>query len=236
MNATGIARKIDDLMERASDALVHMRYFEAERMAVKGLAMAREANDFERMARIVMPLQEARRQRYQQALDYDHVTILNEPQEEDVVLKPGCYLVQPPLVGADARRFRLSALAHDVPVAVLCREPNDQLGLVPVVAITPGKTLRAKTSPLDDPKHPDIAWLVEAFEELGDFSLRCMDPEQETTRRIDALMLMLDALPEHEAMHIALEDACRAVLQEANNDRRDGTTSRKRRASGAGAG
>lgn len=230
MPVTGIARKIDDLMERASDALGHMRYFEAERMAVKALAMAREAGDFERMARIIMPLQESRRQRFQQALDIEGVEIVDAPVEEDTVLEAGCYLVQPPLVGADARRLRLSSLANDVPVAIVCREPSDQLGLVPVVAITPGKTLRAKVRPPKKSKGVDQAWLVEALEELGDASLRAIDPELEITRRVDLLLMYLDALPEHEGMHIALEEACREAAL-AGPDKRGRSSSRKRPAS-----
>lgn len=220
MPMSGIAKKIDDLMERASDALSHMRYFEAERMAAKGLAMAREANDFERMARIVMPLQESRRQRFQQALDVEGVEIIDEPVEEETVLDAGCYLVQPPLVGADARRLRLAALMNDVPVAIVCREPKDQLGLIPVVAITPGKTLRAKVRPPKKSQGFDQAWLVEAMEELGDASLRALDPELEITRRIDALIMYLDALPEHEGLHTALEESCREAMHADPSKRR----------------
>lgn len=213
MSGTGIARKIDELMERASGALVQMRYFEAERMALKALAMAREATDFERMSRIIMPLQEARRQRLQQALDVEGVTIVDQPVEENSVLESGCYLVRPLMVGADARRMRLAALNHDVPVLVVCREPNDQLGLVPIVAITPGKTLRAKVRPQPKKENPDQAWLVEAMEELGDASLRGIDPALEIVRRIDLLLMYLDALPEHEGLHIALEESCKEAMR-----------------------
>ena len=58
--------------------------------------------------------------RYQDGLD-DGVT-------EDMELEPGCYLVRPPLVGADARRLRLAAFEREIPVTVICREPRTQLG------------------------------------------------------------------------------------------------------------
>lgn len=50
-------------MEQASVALVERRYFEAERLALQALRKAHAARDYERMARIVLPLQEARRQK-----------------------------------------------------------------------------------------------------------------------------------------------------------------------------
>ena len=70
-------QKIDDLMNKASESLARTAYFEAERMAVKALNMAFQDLDVERMARIVMPLLEARRQRLQQALDVGEVTIID---------------------------------------------------------------------------------------------------------------------------------------------------------------
>jgi len=227
MAASGIAARIDDLMKRASDALSHMRYFEAERMANKALGMAREAGDFDRMARIVLPLQEARRQRYQQALDVDELVVIDQlPDEEETVLEPGCYLVTPPLVGADARRLRLTALNNDVPVAVICREPDDQLGQIPVVAITPGRTLRTKIEP--PAAEFNVAWIAEATEQLGDFAIQTLDPELEITRRIDALVQSLDALPEHENLHMELEAACKQALHEQAEQQRTGKKPKKR--------
>ena len=46
-------KKIDDLMDKVSESLVRTAYFEAERMASKAMGMARQEDDFERMARIV---------------------------------------------------------------------------------------------------------------------------------------------------------------------------------------
>ena len=94
-------RKIDDLMDKVSESLIRTAYFEAERMATKAMGMARQENDFERMARIVMPLLEARRQRLQQALTVKKVVVLDQEITEEMKIKPGCYLVQPPLVGGE---------------------------------------------------------------------------------------------------------------------------------------
>jgi len=206
-------KKIDELMEKASAALAHMRWFEAERLAHKALIMAWQHRDVERMARIILPLQEARRQRFQKALDAGHVTVVDRaPIAEDIKVEPGCYLVGPPLVGADARRIRLAALVQESPVIVLCREPVTQLGLVPVVTTIPGKSFRAKVRPPKNREQPDLAWVVEALDDLGHAAIHSIDPHQAVERRIDALLEMLDAMPEHEGLHQTLEETCREAM------------------------
>lgn len=219
-------RKIDELMEKASDALRQMSYFEAERMALKALNMAWQNRDWERMARIVLPLQEARRQRYQKALDVGTITVIDEqPITEEMAVEAGCYLVQPPLVGADGRRLRLAGQHRDVPVAVLCREPTTQLGLVPIVATIPGKSFRVKVRPPADREHPDPAWFTSAMQDVGDAALQCIDPDKAVDRRIEALMEMLDAIPLHEGLHQALEEACREAMHElAGHESSDAAT------------
>ena len=211
MSVASQRKKIDDLMDKASESLARTAYFEAERMAHKALGMARQENDFYRMARIVMPLLEARRQRFQMALDVKKVVVLDGEVTEDMKIKPGCYLVQPPLVGADARRFRLSALHREIPVAVVCREPLTQLRLCPIVTIAPAGSIRTKIEPPEDVDHPSMEWFVMALEELGNFAIDSIDPELTPERRVDVLLSHLDGIPEHEELHRCLEEACRAA-------------------------
>lgn len=196
-------------MEKASASMSRMVYFEAERMALKALLMARQVEDFERMARIVLPLQEARRQRLQLALDAGELRLPDEPYVEGVRIDPGCYLIQPPQVGADARRFRLAALQADVPVAVVCREPRTRLGEWPIVAVGPGLTIRTRIKPPDDPERPDAAWFVGAMEAIGDAAIESVDLNYEPAKRVDLLIERLGAVPDHEKLHQALEQACR---------------------------
>jgi hypothetical protein len=214
-------RKIDELMAKASESLVRTAYFETERMAEKALLMARQDQDYERMARIVLPLQEARRQRLQLALDTGRITLLGTPITEDIRIERGCYLVQPPNVGADARRLRLAAFNHEIPVAVLCREPLTQARLVPVVALGPGSTIRAKVRPPKSTEHPDLPWFIESMEALGDFAIETMDSTLPATKRIEILIDALDAFPEHENLHQALEAACRDAQRQQAADKTD---------------
>jgi hypothetical protein len=207
-------KQIDKLMERASQALVKTKYFDAEALAVKALHAARQAEDFERMGRIVLPLQEARRQRLQIALEADHVTVVSESVTEETRAESGCYLVQPPQVGADARRLRLGALERKIPVAVVCREPLTQLKRCPVVAIGPGVTVRTHIDPPDDPDDVGMAWFVYAMEEIGDAAIGGIDPGLATLKRLEALLGRLEAIPDHEGLHLALEETCREAAQE----------------------
>ena len=212
--------QIDELMEKASDALTRTRYFDAEELAAKAMATARGAGDFDRMARICMPLQEARRQRMQQALDINRVTIVKDTVTDETKIKPGCYLVQPPQVGADARRLRVNALARKVPVAVVCREPRTQQGLWPIVAICPGFSVRAKVDPPAKPDKPDMAWYIAALEALGDEAIASIDAELDIDRRVDALLLRLEAHPDHEKLHQALAAACHEAAHQLDHKAR----------------
>jgi len=63
------ATSLNTLMSKAQQALSRNHWFEAERLAAKALDMARSEGDFNLMARIALPLQEARRQRMQLAFD-----------------------------------------------------------------------------------------------------------------------------------------------------------------------
>jgi hypothetical protein len=200
------------MMERAQAALHHNHWFEAERLALRGLEMARTARDFGLMARIVLPLQEARRQRLQQAFDVGSLRIVDESFGEDVRVDPGCYLVQPPLVGADARRLRLAALEQEVPAAILCREPQTKLKLCPLVAI--GQvTIRTKIDPPKRWDHPTLEWFASAMEALGDAAIETLEVDGDPIRLVDALLARLDAMPDHEKLHQALAEACRCAAK-----------------------
>jgi hypothetical protein len=208
----GATNSVQQLMERAQAALHRNQWFEAERLSMRSLEMARAARDFSLMARITLPLQEARRQRMQLAFDSDNFRIVDEPFGEDVRVDPGCYLVQPPLVGADARRLRLAAFEQEAPSVFLCREPLTKLKLCPIVTI--GQvTIRTK---IDPPKHwdrPTLEWFMAALEALGDAAIETLDRNADPIRLVDALLARLDAIPEHEKLHQELAHACREAAR-----------------------
>lgn len=206
--ATVKSTSVNSLMSKAQQALSRNHWFEAERLCARALDMARGEGDFNLMARIVLPLQEARRQRMQAAIDSKKIAIIDEPLGEERQLETRCYLVQPPLVGADTRRLRLLALEREIPAMFLCREPKTQLGLCPVVAI--GQvTVRTRIDPPKKWDKPDLAWYVEACELLGDAAIETLDRTAEPARQVDALLERLDTVPDHEKLHQALAEACK---------------------------
>ncbi len=213
------AQNLDDLIEKAQEAVAGAQYFQAERLANTALQVARSQHDFDGMARIVEPLREARRHRLGQALAVATITILDTPITEEMPIEPGCYLVQPPRVGAEARRFRLAALSREVPVAVLCREPLTSLGLCPIVAICSSTTVRTMVDPPADPENPDMAWFVECLEALGDWAIESIDPEMVIDRRIEAILGRLDAVLDHDRLHQCLHEACCKAHQLLSTER-----------------
>jgi hypothetical protein len=208
MSGPSKQRKVDELLEKVRESLARGMWFEAERLAEKALASARQEEDFQSMARAIDPLQEARAMRLRLALEAAVLRIHDVPGSENMKIESGCYLVQPPLVGSEARRLRLAGLINDIPIAVLCREPLTRSGEVPVVAISPGSTIRTKVPPPENAKKPDLVWFAAAMAELGDGAIESIDSSMPVIRRIDALLDALDALPEHENLHRALKGAC----------------------------
>ncbi len=201
--------KIDELIQQADKALAKNRCFEAERLAVKALILARHDALFSKMASSIEPLCKARMQRLEKALKKSKsVSIIDDAFPDDVKIKPGCYLVQPSLVGVDARRFRLIALENEIPIAVVCREPMTELKQWPIVALCGNVVVRTKIGPPDDLDKPDVQWIKDALLELGDWAVESADVSMPIHRLVDELMTRLDAIPEHEALHHALRDAC----------------------------
>lgn len=213
--ASTTPQHIDELMERASRALVATDYFQAEELALRGLLMARRLLDFDRMARICLPLQEARRQRVQQAFDETtSVRVVSSiPEDESASIEPGCALVVPMLVAADARRLRERAFAQRVPLAVLCAEPVTKLRLLPIAAL--GQVVvRMKVRPPAQLAKPTKSWFQETMEDLGDAAIEEIDPILQGERLVDAILDRLDAVPDHEKLHQRLADACRAAARQ----------------------
>ncbi|MEY3022998.1 MAG: hypothetical protein RIS86_2196 [Planctomycetota bacterium] len=203
---------VTGLMTKAQQALGRAHWFEAERLAAKALDMARTQGDFNLMSRIALPLQEARRQRMQVALDSRKLVVIDEVLPSDAELAPVCYLVQPPFVGADARRLRLAALEREIPALFLCREPRTQLGLCPVVAI--GQvTIRTRIDPPKTWDKPTLAWFVRACESLGDAAIETLDRGADPAKQVDSLLERLDTMPDHEKLHQTLAAVCKEAAQ-----------------------
>ncbi|MFZ4575553.1 MAG: hypothetical protein ACOYN0_14240 [Phycisphaerales bacterium] len=197
-------------MARASDALVGMAYFEAEELSLKALGKARVAHDFDRMSRICLPLQEARRQIRQIATDAGLRPAVSKPVVGEELL-PGCYLFEPPRIGIEARQLRERAVRRKVPVMSLAREPVTKAGLWPVVGVGDGEpfpvSVRTRIPPPEGGK-PTIEWFLGAQEALGDAAIAMINPKWPADHRVDDFLELLPAIPDHEKLIQALARAC----------------------------
>lgn len=229
---------IDRLMERASVALERTRYFEAERFCKDALQKAYAEGDFERMSRILLPLQEARRQKRQLAIDSGRFIVLAESDMMMAMVQdilPGCYLFQPPLLGIDSRNFREEADARGVPTLVLCREPMTRDEQWPLVAVgqialrtrvAPAAPLRRIETGITKDGYtgsppPSASWFEAAAEALGDAAIAKVRMDDPAAWRVDDLMVALSVHPDHEKLHQRLEEACRqAALESLPPDQR----------------
>lgn len=226
------AKPIDECMEKASAALITTDYFEAERLGLRALGLARSAGDFERMARICMPLLEARRQKRQAAESAGRVIVVTAVPARTLPREAGCYFFVPPLIALEARNFREQADRKRVPAFVLCREPMTRAGKWPVAAVgesrlVGGLTVRAQVDPPsavrftgegptrdDSAAPPSLEWFCAAGEALGDAAIAAINPKLPAVFRVEHLLGALDALPDHEKLHQRLEEACRAAVVE----------------------
>lgn len=208
------SKVIDAMMERASRALEATDYFEAEALCVRAFADAREGNDFERCARICLPLQEARRQLRQIACASQHVTTLNHLPGKRDKIAPGLYLLEPPLVGIVARELRDLAKKQMVPTMVLVREPTTRAGKWPIVGVGTGprEPVVARVQMEPPQGQPDAAWFQTAQEALGDAAITKAPKGVPADHHVDDLVDLLEAVPDHEKLTQALEAACRAAV------------------------
>jgi hypothetical protein len=210
--------RIDQIMERASRALVRGDYFECERLASEALRRAMATGDYERAARIALPLQESRRMIREQAFDTRRVFVIDSTLPKGRDIRPGMYLICPPRVGMDGRLLREDAFAHDVPVIVLVREPTTRDGLWPVVAVGP-VTIRSKVAPpiargrrarsaggaADAVPAPE--WIIRTCEHLGDVAIAGVPVGAKGPARVMALYDRLCTLPDHEKLHQRFAEA-----------------------------
>lgn len=223
--ALSTSRSMVELMEAASQALFRTAYFDAETLCLKAMSRAKAASDFDAMARITLPLQEARRQRRHEAIDACRVNILRDLSLRDGATEPGCYLLEPPLVGIDARGVRDLLFRRKTPALVLAREPITTKGLWPVVGVGVGQfqpvVVRVHMPPpTGDSLTPQ--WLLAAQEALGDAAILKIKPHWPADHRVEDMWEYLVAVPDHEKLCQAFASTCReaAAMPERSPPRR----------------
>lgn len=210
MSAAPTPDQSNEPIQRVREALSAEMFFDAERIAVTSMQDAHTLGDYAQMAQLSEVLREARRGKLDAAVSAagDHVEVIETVLDEEPEVKPGISLVQPPLVGADARRLRLIALSKEIPALIMCREPTTQLGLCPVVLVGRGCTVRVKVTPPSNPDKPDAQWLLSALEALGEAAAEMVNPDAVPTRRVEHLLTLVETVPEAMELYDVLAAAC----------------------------
>lgn len=213
LDGPGRTQQIEELVRKAANALESQSWFDAEATAMKAMSSCRARSDWTSMVDLAEILRDARRGRRGSSLVKGAVRILEEDIPEDMEFSSGRYLIQPPRVGADARRVRLQCIEDEIPVLVLCREPTTSTGLIPIVAIAPGTTVRTRVKPPSNHRKPTAGWFQSSLDALAQAALDRINPEQEVERRIDAILGCLDAVPDSDDLHDLLGSACKEALE-----------------------
>lgn len=196
---------VNQLMESASLALVQMDYAKSEQLAMQALTLCFNAGDWTTYARVIMPLQEARRQRRLNACDAGVFCggIGSLSATSGVWIATGVSREEAAEVDEQAR-------AGGKAVEVLwVSEQRDTSWTVssfvgPVISVqVPTPNAQADPAPADD------AWYLQASEALGDAVIAgCTEP-MGSIARVQDLEQRLPAVLDHEKLHQALAEAAR---------------------------
>ncbi|MFW6061023.1 MAG: hypothetical protein ACODAQ_12655, partial [Phycisphaeraceae bacterium] len=214
---------LDDIMERASEALARMDYLTAESLCLEALQAARAAREWSYYARILLPLQEARRQRRMIAAEGVirlGTARLSRPADDWLdSIDTGCLVVTHPHTAGDARTVEQAARRQRRYIEVLFAD-NAPTAETWTIRAHAGPDVRCDVSappatwqdtwlPLgeqpeveqehDSPREDAVAftpadWFIDATEALGDAALAQVAAEPGEVARIEQLEAMLQVV------------------------------------------
>ena len=171
--------------------------FKDEKKAVIAIEQSRGSKDFSALAVALETLRCSRVSQSSAAKNGKHVQVIESMEQADEIKEGGRYLVRPPLVARDAALIVHGLKSKGLAVLVVCREPNTQLGLCPVVSLGSGITLRIQ---IDAPKNedkPTCAWFDHALDELGSHVIEGIKEEDSEIRQLDYLLAHLPSVSAH---------------------------------------
>lgn len=220
-------------MERASEALVKMDYLTCESLCLQALAMAHQQSAWSYYARILLPLQEARRQRRMIAAE-GLLRFGTEGLTPPIVhwlaaCDTGCIVVTAPHTADDARALDAAARQQRRHVEVLYAAPSPEMGTWTIRSFQGPEVHCTVSAPHDswqhrwlDPHTPEPGngagavatpadWFLNAGECLGDAALAQVRMDLPAHDRLVQLEQMLQVVIDHELLHQRLGDAARAI-------------------------
>lgn len=219
-------KAIDDLMQTASQALAEMEYARCEALCVEALEQARDDEDWVMAERVLLPLQEARRQKRQSATD--GLILLGTPNKpghvSDLAADPrcGCIVLTHPCSTEDAAALDLHLRTQQRAVEVLFADnpAGDATWRVTTyqgpwacaeLPAPPSDWVGRWVDPLKTPPPTPAHWFMKASEALGDAALAAVDAQPGTPERFDQLAEALIAAGDHEILHQRLAEAAKAM-------------------------
>jgi hypothetical protein len=234
VESPAMSATLDELMGQASAALARQKYAECERLCVEALALARRRSDWDYYARVLLPLQESRRQKRiiaaEGTIRLGTADLDPDPGRWFDRLPAGCVVLTRPHTAAAARELASLARRASRCVEVLwadCAASESQWTLraaagpaaVCVVASPPaewidrwlGAESRQVLPPLAGRTPAD--WFLDAREALGDEALRQVRAIPGSVEHMDELESCLDIVADHELIHQHLAAAARALAR-----------------------
>ncbi len=215
-----------DALSEAQRALSDARWHDAADAAQRAVRDARTSERFDALADASELAARAHERIHAAAVEASGEGALIAARDTDLPdpVPPGCYLLQPPMVGADAARFRALAREARVPVVVLAREPLTRASRWPVVSVG-DVILRVRVEPPrgvqrvagrmtgdDYPGPAPLGWFLAAHARLGDAALERIDPDEHPHHRVDDLLEFASALPDHAGIARALAETAREAV------------------------
>ena len=213
-------------METASQALAELDYARCESLCVDALRQARDASDWVTYQRVLLPLQEARRQRRQAALDGPILLGSSMPLSEMTTqvseIEQGCVVLTWPSTINDARVLNEAVHDRKRPIELLFADNASDSKTWRITSTTgPGLSIDLPAPKSEwigqwiDPSSvvpPTPAhWFMQASEALGNAALAEIEAEPGSVHYLRALEKALACVDDHEILHQRLASAAKAL-------------------------
>jgi len=213
-----MADTLDQQMQHASQRLADLDYLGCEALCLGALAEARQAESWTAYARILLPLQECRRQRRLIAADAAVQLGTNACWADT---RDGCVAVTHPLDRDAADKAVRHAAERGRHVEVLWCDNPAEADVWTIKTVTgptvscdvPAPPAELVHQRVDPGRHHAAAhWFIAASETLGNAALASVEAPLGTLDRVGQLEAMLAAVGDHELLHQRLADAARALI------------------------
>lgn len=226
--------EIGRLMEAASGALVEMSYLECEALCIQALEAARGAGAWEYVARILLPLQEARRQRRMIAAEgvirLGTTTLTGTAEQWLERMGRGCIVVTSPhgpgvaaevlRKARDGRKYVEVLYADSAPDGGRWRIASFGGPAVSVEVSAPPAECRDRWLEPGGGSGSDggvraADWFLDAMDALGEAAMGTVAASSAAgaVERFERLDACLEVVTDHEILHQRLAEAARGAAR-----------------------